>query len=115
MKAIALAMLLASAVNADAFISSTDCRFGRGLGGCTTTVVPIPDAGPRIILVAPSFNAEREAQWEAFCKPTFAPTSSESRATSTRARAANTGEPMEQSDENRRLARTIAVPAPGHA
>jgi hypothetical protein len=71
MKAIALAMLLASAVNADAFISSTDCRFGRGLGGCTTTVVPIPDAGPRIILVAPSFNAEREAQWEAFCKPTF--------------------------------------------
>jgi hypothetical protein len=31
MKAIALAMLLASTVDAGAFIASTDCRFGRGL------------------------------------------------------------------------------------
>jgi hypothetical protein len=71
MKATAIAMLLATTVNADAFISSTDCKFGRGFGGCTTTVVPTPDAGPRIILVAPSFYAEREAQWTASCKPTF--------------------------------------------
>jgi hypothetical protein len=71
MKAIALAMLLASTVHASAFISSTDCRFGRGFGGCITTVVPTPDAGPRIIRVMPVADAERDAQWEAACKPTF--------------------------------------------
>jgi hypothetical protein len=46
MKSIARAMLLASTVHASAFISSTDCRFGRGFVGCSTTIVPTPDAGP---------------------------------------------------------------------
>jgi hypothetical protein len=67
----AIVMLLAMTAHANAFISSTDCRFGRGFGGCTTTVVTTPDAGPRIIRVMPVANAERDAQWEAACKPTF--------------------------------------------
>jgi hypothetical protein len=71
MKAIALAMLLASTVDAGAFISSTDCRFGGGFGGCTTTIVPTPDAGPRIIHVTPVVDTERDAHWEAACKPMF--------------------------------------------
>jgi hypothetical protein len=64
-------MLLASTVDAGAFIASTDCTFGRGFGGCTTTVVPTPHAGPRIIRVTPSADTERDAQWEVACKPTF--------------------------------------------
>jgi hypothetical protein len=71
MKATAIAMLLATTVNADAFIASTDCRFGRGFGGCTMTIVPIPDAGPRIIHAMPAADPEREARWETACKPTF--------------------------------------------
>jgi hypothetical protein len=71
MKAIAFAMLLASTADAGAFIASTDCTFGRGVVGCSTTIVPTPDAGPRIIHVMPVADAERDAQWEAACKPTF--------------------------------------------
>jgi hypothetical protein len=71
MKAIALAMLLASTVDAGAFIASTDCTFGRSVVGCSTTIVPTPDAGPRIIHVMPVADAERDAQWVAACKPTF--------------------------------------------
>jgi hypothetical protein len=71
MKATAIAMLLAMTVDANAFISSTDCKFGRGFGGCTTTVVPTSDAGPRIIRMVPVADAERDGQWEMFCEPTF--------------------------------------------
>jgi hypothetical protein len=69
--ATAIAMLLAMTAHASAFVSSTDCRFGRGFGGCTTTIVPTPDAGPRIIRVTPSADTEAAAQWETVCKPTF--------------------------------------------
>jgi hypothetical protein len=67
----AIVMLLAMTAHANAFISSTDCTFGRGIVGCSTTIVPTPDAGPRIIRVMPVADAERDAQWEAACKPTF--------------------------------------------
>jgi hypothetical protein len=71
MKATAIVMLLAMTVRANAFIASTDCTFGRGFDGCTTIVVPTPDAGPRIIHLEPVLDAERDRQWMAFCKPTF--------------------------------------------
>jgi hypothetical protein len=91
-KANAIVMLLAMTVHAKAFIASSDCQFGQGssdaqrqwcrhrtqaLGSFTWSRYSIPSA---------TGNGWRSASRR------FAPTNSESCATSMRTRAANTGE-----------------------
>jgi hypothetical protein len=67
----AIDLPLSMTVNANAFIASTDCRFGRSVGTCTTAVLRTRYTGPRIIRAKLVADTERDAPGLAFCKQTF--------------------------------------------